>query len=57
MGKKPTKSPELKVASLNLRIRPAVKAMAEHMAAHDRRSVAAWVELLIEAEAARRGLS
>jgi hypothetical protein len=39
---------------LAARVRPAVKAMAEAMAADDRRSLAQWLELMIEAEAERR---
>lgn len=47
---------EQKSAVLNLRIRPSVKAMAEECAGQDRRSVAQYLELLIEADAERRGL-
>jgi predicted HicB family RNase H-like nuclease len=49
-------SEELKSATLNLRIRPSVKELAERCAKADDRSVANWLERLIEADAARRGL-
>jgi predicted HicB family RNase H-like nuclease len=47
---------EPKTAILNIRIRPSVKAVATERAAADRRSLAAYIELLIErdAEAANR---
>jgi predicted HicB family RNase H-like nuclease len=43
---------EAKTAILNIRIRPSVKAMASERAAADRRSLAAYIELLIERDAA-----
>jgi predicted HicB family RNase H-like nuclease len=52
--KKPSPEPELKSAPLHAKVRPSVKAMAETMAADDRRSLAQWLEIMIEEEAARR---
>jgi predicted HicB family RNase H-like nuclease len=57
VGKKVIKPGELKVAVLNVRVRPSVKAMAERCADQDRRSIAQYIELLIEADATRRGIS
>jgi predicted HicB family RNase H-like nuclease len=42
---------EAKTAILNIRIRPSVKATASARAAADRRSLAAYIELLIERDA------
>jgi predicted HicB family RNase H-like nuclease len=39
---------------MHVKVRPSVKALAETMAADDRRSLTSWLELLIEAEAERR---
>jgi hypothetical protein len=47
---------EAKTAFLNLRIRPSIKALAELCAAQDRRSLTQYLELLIEADAERRGV-
>ncbi|MHC6156589.1 hypothetical protein ACVSQB_33035 [Bradyrhizobium elkanii] len=52
MPKKPAEN--VRSTPFNMRVRPAIKAAAEQMAADDRRSVASWIELLIEAEAERR---
>jgi len=41
------------VAALRVRVRPSVKAAAVRMAQEDNRSLAKWVEWLIEAEKAR----
>jgi hypothetical protein len=41
------------VAALRVRVRPSVKAAAVRMAQEDKRSMAEWLEWLIEAEAAR----
>ncbi|WP_426436069.1 hypothetical protein [Bradyrhizobium genosp. P] len=53
MPKKPVE--EVRSAAFHMKVRPPIKALAEQMARDDRRSVASWVELLIEAEAERRG--
>jgi predicted HicB family RNase H-like nuclease len=50
--KKP--KPELRTAALHVKVKPSVKSAADEMAADDRRSIADWVSLLIEAEAERR---
>jgi uncharacterized protein (DUF1778 family) len=50
------KPDETKTAFLNLRIRPSIKALAELCAAQERRSMTQYLELLIEADAERRGL-
>jgi predicted HicB family RNase H-like nuclease len=42
-----------KVATLHVRVGPAVKATAVRLAQEDDRSLANWLERLIEAEAAR----
>lgn len=42
---------EPKTGILNIRIRPSVKAIASARAAADRRSLAAYIELLIERDA------
>jgi predicted HicB family RNase H-like nuclease len=52
MAKKPVK--ELRTAALHCKVRPSIKAEAERMATDDQRSLAQWLELMIEAEAARR---
>jgi len=57
VGKKFVKPGELKIAVLNVRVRPSVKAMAERCADQDRRSIAQYIELLIESDAKRRGIS
>jgi hypothetical protein len=41
------------VAAMHLRVRPSVKAAAVRLAQEDNRSLAKWLEWLIEAEAAR----
>ncbi len=43
---------EAKTAILNIRIKPSLKAAASARAAADRRSLAAYIELLIERDAA-----
>ena len=53
MPKKP--ADEVRSAALHVKVRPGIKAEAERMAEEDRRSVANWLELMIEAEAVRRG--
>ena len=39
---------------MHVKVRPSVKALAEAMARDDRRSLAQWLELTIEAEHERR---
>jgi hypothetical protein len=39
---------------MHVAVRPSIKAAAQSMAADDRRSLAQWLELMIEAEAERR---
>jgi hypothetical protein len=51
-GSKP--KPETREAVMHVRVRPSVKAAAERRAQEDGRSLANWLERLIEAEAARR---
>jgi hypothetical protein len=46
--------PELRTAALHAKVRPSVKSLAETMAQEDRRSLAQWLELMIEAESERR---
>jgi predicted HicB family RNase H-like nuclease len=41
------------MAAMRVRVRPSVKAAAVRMAQEDNRSMAEWLEWLIEAEAAR----
>ncbi len=41
------------MAPLHVRVRPSIKAAAVRMAQEDNRSMAEWLERLIEAEAAR----
>jgi predicted HicB family RNase H-like nuclease len=41
------------MAAMHVRLKPSVKAMAVRMAQEDNRSMAEWLEWLIEAEAAR----
>ena len=41
------------VAALHVRVKPSIKAAAVRMAQEDNRSMAEWLEWLIEAEAAR----
>jgi predicted HicB family RNase H-like nuclease len=41
------------MAAMRVRVRPSVKAAAVRLAREDNRSLADWVERLIEAEAAR----
>ncbi|WP_375412214.1 hypothetical protein [uncultured Bradyrhizobium sp.] len=45
---------ETREAAMHVRVRPSVKAAAERLAQEDGRSLANWLERLIEAEAARR---
>jgi hypothetical protein len=45
---------EIRSASLHAKIRPRFKKMAEKMARDDDRSLAQWLEKLIEAEYERR---
>jgi predicted HicB family RNase H-like nuclease len=42
-------------ATIHVRLKPSIKAMAVRMAQEDNRSMAEWLEWLIEAEAARLG--
>ena len=42
-------------AAMRVRVKPSVKAAAVRMAQEDNRSMAEWLEWLIEAEAARLG--
>jgi predicted HicB family RNase H-like nuclease len=51
MGRRNQKKPN--VAAMHVRVRPSVKAAAVRMAQEDNRSMAEWLEWLIEAEAAR----
>jgi predicted HicB family RNase H-like nuclease len=44
---------ETREAAMHVRVRPSVKAAAERLAQADGRSLANWLERLIEAEAAR----
>ena len=41
------------MAAMHVRVRPSVKAVAVRLAQQDNRSLANWLERLIEAEAAR----
>jgi predicted HicB family RNase H-like nuclease len=41
------------VAALHVRVKPSIKAAAVRMAREDNRSMAEWLEWLIEAEAVR----
>lgn len=41
------------MAALHVRVKPSIKAAAVRMAREDNRSLANWLEWLIEAEAAR----
>jgi predicted HicB family RNase H-like nuclease len=52
VNKKP-KSEKREIA-MNVRVRPSVKATAERLAQEDGRSLANWLERMIEAEAARQ---
>jgi hypothetical protein len=45
---------EKREAAMHVRVRPSVKATAERLAQEDDRSLAHWLERLIEAEAARQ---
>ncbi len=45
---------ETREAAMHVRVRPSVKAAAERLAQEDGRSLANWLERLIEAETARR---
>jgi predicted HicB family RNase H-like nuclease len=45
---------ETREAAMHVRVRPSVKAAAERLAQEDGRSLANWLERLIEAEVARR---
>jgi predicted HicB family RNase H-like nuclease len=45
--------PETREAAMHVRVRPSVKAAAERLAQEDGRSLANWLQRLIEAEAAR----
>jgi predicted HicB family RNase H-like nuclease len=53
---RPMKKPssEIRSAAMHVKVTPSVKAKAEAMAAADRRSLADWLSLLVEAEDARR---
>jgi predicted HicB family RNase H-like nuclease len=44
---------EKREIAMNIRVRPSVKEAAERLAQEDGRSLANWLERLIEAEAAR----
>jgi predicted HicB family RNase H-like nuclease len=50
------KKPKLETrgTAINVRVRPSVKATAERLAKEDGRSLANWLERMIEAEAARQ---
>jgi predicted HicB family RNase H-like nuclease len=56
MGEIRMKKPksEIRSASLNAKIRPRFKKMAEKMASDDGRSLAGWLEKMIRAEHERR---
>ena len=43
-----------RMVAIRVRIKPSVKAMAEHLAQTEGRSIADWLERLIAAEKARR---
>ncbi|HEV7881451.1 hypothetical protein [Bradyrhizobium sp.] len=45
---------ETREAAMHVRVRPSVKAAADRLAQEDGRSLANWLEHLIETEAARR---
>jgi predicted HicB family RNase H-like nuclease len=45
---------EKREIAMNIRVRPSIKAMAERLAKADGRSLANWLERLIEAEGARQ---
>jgi predicted HicB family RNase H-like nuclease len=45
---------EKREAAMHVRVRPSVKATAERLAQEDDRSLAHWLERMIEAEAARQ---
>ena len=45
---------EIRSAALHVKVRPGIKGLAEQMAQEDKRSLANWLELMIEAEAERR---
>ncbi len=47
---------EQKTATLTLRLRPSIKALALACAAQDDRSLTQWLERLIAADATRRGV-
>jgi predicted HicB family RNase H-like nuclease len=56
MGRQnPAQAKQRAVAALHVRVRPSVKAAAVRMAQEDGRSLARWLEWLIEAEAKRAG--
>jgi predicted HicB family RNase H-like nuclease len=44
---------EKRETPMNIRVRPSIKAAAERLAQEDGRSLANWLERLIETEAAR----
>lgn len=48
------KAKEIRDTALHAKVRASVKAAAERMARDDGRSLANWLERMIEAEAARR---
>ncbi|MGY2983801.1 hypothetical protein [Bradyrhizobium sp. USDA 4508] len=52
MPKKP--ADQVRSEKMHVKVRPHIKTLAEGMAADDQRSVAQWLELLIEAEHERR---
>ena len=45
---------ERREIAMNVRVRPSIKAAAERLAQEDGRSLANWLERMIEAEAARQ---
>jgi hypothetical protein len=45
---------EKRTAALHVKIKPAIKGLADQLAADDRRSLSQWLELLIETEGERR---
>jgi predicted HicB family RNase H-like nuclease len=56
MGRRnPAQAKPRLAAALRVRVRPSVKAAAVRMAEEDGRSLARWLEWLIEAEAKRAG--
>jgi hypothetical protein len=44
-----------RIAQINLRVRPSLKAKLEKLAKQDRRTLSAYVEMLLEDHASRKG--